>query len=132
MTSRTPPLLLYLALLTTLLLPCAGLASAQTSAQKEEKSRLEAAASYERGRIFFQQGAFKEAEQAFRQAEKKDDGNLEYQLATAETYIRLHKPDDALKRYAKIYKKDPTHLRALAGMADSYEEMQHYREAGRM
>jgi len=130
-TSHTSPRVLSLALVSMLLLPM-GLASAQTKEQKEEKERIEAVASYERGLIFFQQGAYKEAEQAFRQAEKKDDRNLDYQLATADTYIRLHKPDDALKRYSKIYKKDPTHLRALAGLAESYEEMQHYREAVRM
>lgn len=109
-----------------LIVLCATVAAAQS------KDQIEAAAHYERGKVFFQQGAFKEAEQAFRQAEKKDDKNIEYQLATADTYVRLHKPDDAMKRYSKIYKADPTHRRALAGMAASYEEMQNYREAVRM
>lgn len=107
----------------------AGSTFAQT---KEQKEQAEATAHYERGLVFFQQGAYTEAEKAFRQAEKKDDKNLEYQLATAETYVRLHRPDDAMKRYSKIYKKDPSHLRALAGMAASYDEMQNYREATRM
>ena len=98
----------------------------------QSKDQIEAAAQYERGLVFFQQGAYKEAEQAFRQAEKKDDRNLEYQLATAYNYLKLHKPDDAMKRYSKIYKADPTHPRAVAGMAASYEEMQSYREAVRM
>lgn len=103
--------------------------SAQTA---QTKDQIEAAAQYERGLVFFQQGAYKEAEQAFRQAEKKDDKDLEYQLAIAYTDLKLHKPDDALKRYSKIYKNDPTHLRAIAGMAASYEEMLNYRETVRM
>lgn len=107
--------------------------SVAVSAQsKDQKDQIEAAAQYERGLVFFQQGAYKEAEQAFRQAEKKDDKNLEYQLAIAYTYLKLHRPDDAIKRYSKIYKNDPTHLRAIVGMAASYEEMQNYREAVRM
>lgn len=103
-----------------------------TALSAQTKNQLDAAAQYERGLVFFRQGAYKEAEQAFRQAENKDDKNLEYQLATAYTYLKLHKPDDALKRYSKIYKSDPTHLRALVGMAASYEEMLNYREAVRM
>lgn len=98
----------------------------------QSKDQIEAASQYERGLVFFQQGAYKEAEQALRQAEKKDDRNLEYQLAIAYTYLKLHKPDDAMKRYSKIYKNDPTHLRAVVGLAVSYEEMQNYREAVRM
>ncbi len=109
-----------------------GPVGAQTKEQKEQKEQAEAAIAYERGLVFFQQGAYKEAEQAFRQAEKKDEKNLEYQLVTADTYIRLHKPDDAMKRFARIYKQDPTHLRAMAGVAAAYEEMQNYREATRM
>lgn len=98
----------------------------------QTKDQVEAAANYDRGLVFFQQGAYKEAEQAFRQAEKKDDKNLEYQLALGYTYLKLHKPDDAIKRYSKIYKNDPTHLRAIVGLAASYEEMLNYREAVRM
>src|SRR3990170_7079322 len=98
----------------------------------QSKNQVEAAGHYERGLVFFQQGAYREAEQAFRQAEKKDDKNVEYQLAAAFTYIRLHKPDDALKRYARIYKSEPTNLRAVVGMAAAYEEMLNYREAVRM
>lgn len=107
------------------------LASQPIALSAQTKNQIEAAAQYERGLVFFQQGAYKEAEQAFRQAEKKDDKNPEYQLATAYTYLKLHEPDDALKRYAKIYKNDPTHLRAIVGMAASYEEMLNYREAVR-
>ncbi len=113
-------------------LVAAMLVSQSTALSAQTKNQVEAAAQYERGLVFFQQGAYKEAEQALRQAEKKDDKNLEYQLATAYTYLKLHKPDDALKRYAKIYKNDPTHLRAIVGMAASYEEMLNYREAVRM
>lgn len=123
---------LSLVLVAVLLVLTAGVAGAQTREQKEQKEQAEAVAAYERGLTFFQQGAYKEAEQAFRQAEKKDEKNLEYQLVTADTYVRLHKPDDAMKRYTKIYKKDPTHLRAMAGMAAAFEEMQNYREATRM
>jgi beta-barrel assembly-enhancing protease len=103
--------------------------SAQT---KAEKDRAEAAAQYQRGLTFSRQGAYKEAEQALRQAEKKDDKNIEYQFAVAFTYIKLHKPDDAMKRYSKIYKNDPTNARALVGIAATYEEMLNYREAVRM
>lgn len=113
-------------------LVAAMLVSQSTALSAQTKDQVEAAAQYERGLVFFQQGAYKEAEQAFRQAEKKDDKSLEYQLATAYTCLKLHKPDDALKRYAKIYKNDPTHLRAIVGMAASYEEMLNFREAVRM
>ena len=115
-----------------LALVAAMLASQSIALSAQTRNQIEAAAHYDRGLVFFQQGAYKEAEQAFRQAERKDDQNLEFQLATAYTYLKLHKPDDALKRYEKIYKRDPTHLRAIVGMAASYEEMLNYREAVRM
>lgn len=115
-----------------ILAACVFLACQNPALSAQSKDQLEAAAQYDRALVFFQQGAYKEAEQAFRQAEKKDDKNLEYQLATAYNYLKLHKPDDAIKRYSKIYKNDPTHLRAIVGLAASYEEMQNYREAVRM
>lgn len=118
--------------LIALALVAAMLASQSIALSAQTKNQIEAAAHHERGLVFFQQGAYKEAEQAFRQAERKDDKNLEYQLSTAYTYLKLHKPDDALKRYSKIYKNDPTHVRAIVGMAASYEEMLNYREAVRM
>ncbi len=108
------------------------LAAYAATGSAQSKDQVEAAAHFERGMVLFTQGAYKEAEQALRQAEKKDNKNIEYQLATADVYIKLHKPDDALKRYSKIYKADPTHQRSLAGMAAAYEEMQNYREAVRM
>lgn len=125
-TARALSLSLRCAIVAAMLASCAAVAAAQS------KDQIEAAAHYERGMVFFQQGAYKEAEQALRQAEKKDGKNLEYQLATAAVYIKLHKPDDAMKRYSKIYKADPTHRRSLAGMAAAFEEMQNYREAVRM
>lgn len=98
----------------------------------QTKNQIEAAASYDKGLVFLQQGAYKEAEQAFRQSEKKDGKSLDYQFAAAWAYLKLHKPDDALKRYQKIYKNDPTNTRALVGMAAAYEEMLNFREAVRM
>lgn len=108
----------------------AGPRTAASSPQT--KNQIEAAASHDKGLVFLQQGAYKEAEQAFRQAEKKDGKSLDYQFAAAWAYLKLHKPDDALKRYQKIYKNDPTNTRALVGMAAAYEEMLNYREAVRM
>ena len=119
-------------ILNALAVVAAMLASQPILLSAQTKNQIEAAAQYDRALVFFQQGAYQEAEQAFRQAERKDDKNLEYQLAIAYTYLKLHKPDDALKRYLKIYKNDPTHLRAIVGMAASYEEMLNYREAVRM
>jgi beta-barrel assembly-enhancing protease len=92
------------------------------------KSLAEGADAYTRGLVFVQQGAWKEAEQALRTAEKRDGDNLEYQLSTAFVYLKLHRPDDAMNRYQRIYKKDPGHLRALVGMAATYDELQHYRD----
>jgi predicted Zn-dependent protease len=100
---------------------------------KRAREAAEGAAAYERAMAFYKQGAHGEAEKEFRTAEKKTDGKvIEYVLATAQNALKLHKPDDALKRYEKVYKKDPTHVRALSGMAESYEEMQNYREAVRI
>lgn len=99
---------------------------------KDAKSRAEAAAAYDRALVFYQQGAFAEAEKEFRNAEKKDGDNLELVLAAAWIYTRVHKPDEALKRYERIYKKNPRNVRALMGMAAAYEEMQNYREAVRV
>ena len=96
------------------------------------KSLAEGADAYKRGLVFVLQGAWKEAEQALRTAEKRDDDNLEYQLSTAFVYLKLHRPDDAMKRYERIYKKDPTHVRALVGMAATYDERQHYADEVRM
>ncbi len=126
--------------LATILAVAAGLLftapPARAGESKEAKARREAAegaAAFERAMTFYRQGAYKEAEKEFRTAEKKTDNkNVEYVLATADNYLKLHKPDDAQKRYEKLYKQDPKRVRALAGMAESYEEMQNYREAVRI
>ncbi|MEW6321948.1 MAG: M48 family metalloprotease [Acidobacteriota bacterium] len=110
----------------------AVLALTGSLALAQTKSQLEAAANYDRGLVFLQQGAYKEAEQALRQAERRDDKNLDYQFAVAYAYLKLHRPDDALKRYQRIYKNDPTNLRAIVGLAATYEEMLNHREAVRM
>jgi predicted Zn-dependent protease len=103
--------------------------SASGASAKDVKKRAEAAAAYERGLVFFQQGAHAEAQKAFRDAEKKDGQNIEYIFATAYAHLRLHEAEDAHKRYDKIYKQQPTNLRALAGMAAADEEALNYREA---
>ena len=99
---------------------------------RKAKDLAEGAEFYKRGLLLVQQGAWKEAEQALRNAEKKDEDNVEYQLSTAFVYLKLHRTEDAMKRYERIYKKDPAHARALAGMAASYDDMQHYRDEVRM
>ncbi len=119
-----------LALASLLALPAIA---GETKEAKRQREAAEGAAAFERAMTFYNQGAYAEAEKEFRTAEKKTDNQVvEYVMATAQNYLRLHKPDDALKRYEKVYKKDPTNARALRGMAESYEEMQNYREAVRM
>jgi beta-barrel assembly-enhancing protease len=105
---------------------------AAATLSKDAKSRSDAAEAYDRALVFYEQGAFAEAEKEFRNAEKKDGDNVETVLAMGWVYDKVHKPDDAIKRFEKIYKKDPRNTRALAGMAASYEEMQKYREAVRL
>ena len=105
---------------------------AAATMSKDAKTRSEAVAAYDRALVFYEQGAFAEAEKEFRNAEKKDGDNPETVLATGWIYDKVHKPDDAIKRFEKIYKKDPRNARALVGMAATYEEMQNYREAVRM
>jgi hypothetical protein len=72
-----------------------------------------AADAYRRGLIFAAQGAWTEAQQAFRDAEKKNDKEPEYILATAFAYLKLHKTNESQKRYQDLYKKDPANARAL-------------------
>lgn len=105
---------------------------AAATLSKDAKSRAEAAAAYDRALVFYEQGAFAEAEKEFRNAEKKDGDNVETVLALGWVYNKVHKPDDAIKRFEKVYKKNPRNTRALVGIAASYEEMQNYREAVRM
>jgi predicted Zn-dependent protease len=107
-------------------------AAALEGAPKKAKDRAEGLQHYERGLVFARQGAWAEAEKAFRSAEKKNGDYPDYQFATAYAYLKLHRPDDAMKRYSKAYKKDPTNMRALVGMAAAHEEALEYREAVRM
>lgn len=102
--------------------------SAMTAPNKKPKDLAEGFQHYQRGLVFARQSAWKEAQNAFRNAEKKSGDNLDYQFATAYAHLKLHEPDDALKRYEKAYKKDPTNLRALVGMAASHREAQQYRQ----
>lgn len=106
--------------------------SAMAVPGKKPKDLGEGYQHYQRGLVFARQEAWKEAQSAFRNAEKKSGDNLEYQFATAYAHLKLHEPDDALKRYEKTYKKDPTNLRALVGMAASHREAQQYRQEVQM
>lgn len=100
---------------------------------RQQRDAAEAAASYEKGLVFAQQGAWKEAEREFRNAERKTNDKVdEYVFATAYAYLKLHRAADAFKRYEKIYKREPTNLRAIVGMAAAYEDMQRYADAVRM
>jgi predicted Zn-dependent protease len=105
----------------------------ETREAKRQREAAEGAAAFERATTFYNQGAYAEAEKEFRTAEKKTGSQVvEYVMAAAQNCLKLHKPDDALKRYEKVYKKDPKNAPALRGMAESYEEMQDYREAVRI
>jgi predicted Zn-dependent protease len=96
---------------------------------KNQQKLIEAAQSYAKGMTFASQGAWAEAQSAFRDAEKKNDKSDAYAFATAWAYLKIHKPSDAMKRYQDRYKNDPANAKALAGMIASYEESQNYREA---
>ncbi|MDP1571902.1 MAG: M48 family metalloprotease [Vicinamibacterales bacterium] len=123
------------AVITTIALVAALVAVAPGEAQttRQQRDAAEAAASYEKGLVFTQQGAWKEAEKEFRNAERKTNDKVdEYVFATAYTYLKLHKANDALKRYERIYKREPTNLRAIVGMAAAYEDMQRYADAVRI
>ncbi len=98
----------------------------------KEKDRIDGTAAYDRGLVFSQQGAWVEAEKEFHTTEHKDDNNNEYLFSLGYVYLKLHKPDEAIKRYEKIYKADPRNTRALVGMAAAYEDRQNFREAVRM
>ena len=108
-------------------------AAGQSASPKPQREAMEAAAAYQRAMTLVRQGAFQEAEKEFRTAEKKTgEKNLEYVIAAAENYIELHRPDEARKRFERIYKQDPANTRALVGLAAAYEEAQNYRDALRM
>jgi len=100
---------------------------------RKPKDIAEAAAAFDRGMAFVQQGAWKEAEKELHTAEKKtDDKAQKYVFAAAYAYLKLHRADDALKRYERIYRKEPVNRRAILGMAAAYEDMQHYADAVRI
>ncbi len=107
-------------------------AAAAASPGKDARQRAEAQIAYDRALVFYAQGAWSEAEKEFRNAEKKDGDNVEHLLALGWVYNKLHRPADALKRYDKVYKRNPREARSLVGLAASHEEAQNYREAVRM
>jgi len=109
-----------------------GASTPAAAGAKDQKRRTEALAAFDKGLVFARQQAWKEAEKAFRDAEKRDDKDEPIVFAVAYVYLQLHRPDDALKRYKKFYEKDPGNTKALVGMAASYEEAQNYREAVKM
>jgi hypothetical protein len=102
---------------------------APTPGDRAQQRAAEAAQFHRRGLVFAQQGAWKDAESAFRDAERRNDAVPEYKLSAAYAYIRTHKPNDAYKRYEDFYKKDPADVRALVGMIAAREEAQLYRDA---
>lgn len=108
-----------------------AVAVAASSPGKDAKNRTQSSQAYDKALTFYRQGAWAEAEKEFRNAEKRDDDNVEYLLALGWVYNKLHRPNDALKRFDKVYKRNPGELRALVGLAATYEELQNYREAVR-
>lgn len=113
--------------------PRPGPAPPAVTATKPQREAAEAAASYERGLVFARQGAWKEAEKEFRNAERKTKDTVdEYVFANAYTYLKLHRSNDAFKRYERVYKREPANLRAIVGMAAAYEDMQRYADAVRV
>lgn len=115
-----------------ILAPRGAETTAAASKTTKEKDRIDGTAAYDRGLVFVQQGAWAEAEKEFRTTERKDDNNIEYLFSLGYVYLKLHKPDDAIKRYEKVYKADPRTTRALVGLAAAYEDRQNFREAVRM
>lgn len=99
------------------------------AADRNYKRAYEAAEAYRKGLIFAGQGAWPDAQKAFKDAEGKNGSVTEYRLSAAFAHLKLHKADDAYKRYEKIYKTDPANRRALAGMIAAKEDIQHYRDA---
>ncbi len=103
--------------------------TAPTPGDRNQQRAFEAAEFHRKGLVFVQQGAWKEAESAFRDAERRNDRVPEYKLSAAYAYLRTHKPNDAYKRFEEFYKKDPADVRALVGMIAAREEAQLYRDA---
>lgn len=111
----------------------AALADAESAMRTTKaNNRADGLKAYERALIFLRQEAYAEASTEFRNAEKKDDKNVEFVFAAAYGYLKAHKPDEALKRYEKFYKANPASLRALVGMAAANRESQNYREEVRV
>lgn len=108
--------------------PCPEVAPA-AAGDKEQQKLVDAAQAYSRGLTFAAQGAWAEAQTAFRDAEKKNDKLDTFVFASAWAYLKVHKPSDAMKRYQDRYKKDPSNAVALAGMIAAHEESQNYRES---
>lgn len=100
-----------------------------TPGDRNQQRAFEAAELHRKGLVFAQQGAWKEAESAFHDAERRNDKVPEYKLSAAYAYLRTHKPNDAYKRFEDFYKKDPADVRALIGMIAAREEAQLYRDA---
>jgi len=103
--------------------------AAPVPGDRTQQRAFEAAEFHRRGLVFAQQGAWREAESAFRDAERRNDRVPEYTFSAAYAYLRTHKPNDAYKRFEEFYKKDPTDIRALVGMIAAREEAQLYRDA---
>lgn len=103
--------------------------AAPTAGDRNQQRAFEAAEFHRKGLVFVQQGAWKEAESAFRDAERRNDRVPEYKFSAAYAYVRTHKPNDAYKRFEDFYKKDPADVRALVGMIAAREEAQFYRDA---
>ena len=116
------------AFFTRLLTPRPGPGVAAPSPSGDRKG-FEADEAYRKGMAFAAQSAWAEAQQAFRDAEKKNGQEREYILSTAFAYLKLHKANESRKRYQGIYKNDPTNARALVGLIASAEEIQDYRDA---
>lgn len=109
--------------------PAPAVAPPASNSDKNQQKLFEGAEAYRKGLAFASQGAWAEAQQAFRDAEKKNDKEPEYVLSTAFAYLKVHKANESQKRYQDLYKKDPTDVRALVGLIASAEEVQNYRDA---
>jgi len=104
-------------------------APATSASDRNQQRAAEAAEFHRKGLVFALQGAWREAESAFRDAERRHNTVAEYTFSAAYAYLRTHKPNDAYKRFEDAYKKDPSNVRALVGMIAAREEAQLYRDA---
>jgi tetratricopeptide (TPR) repeat protein len=106
-----------------------AVAPVTSTSDRNQQRAAEAAEFHRKGLVFALQGAWREAETAFRDAERRNDKVPEYKLSAAYAYLRTHKPNDAYKRFEEFYKKDPSDVRALVGMIAAREDAQLYRDA---